>query len=119
MNNALPTSGCDNPINLSNTALVDAGANVSLLGALAPANTAALQLPCKKMLQPSGTSFFTTGTLELLLSKLPKQAREARRAPVTNNLLSVSVLCDAGCEVLFHPSGCEITYNGETIIRGW
>ena len=71
------------------------------------------------MLQPSGTSFFTTGTLELLLSKLPKQAREAHRAPVTNNLLSVSVLCDAGCEVLFHPSGCEITYNGETIIRGW
>ena len=71
------------------------------------------------MFQPAGTSFFTTGTLELLLSKLPKAAREAHRAPVTNNLVSVSVLCDAGCEVLFHPAGCDITYNGETIIRGW
>ena len=119
MNNTFSTSGCSNPSNLSNTALVDAGANVTLLGALAPANTAAFQLPTKRMFQPAGTSFFTTGTLELLLSKLPKAAREAHRAPVTNNLVSVSVLCDAGCEVLFHPAGCDITYNGETIIRGW
>jgi hypothetical protein len=63
---------------------------------------------------------FTTNTLELLLNKLPKAAREAHEAPtITNNLLSVSVLCDAGCEVYFHGHGCEITFNGETIVRGW
>ena len=63
---------------------------------------------------------FTTKTLELLINKLPKAAREAHRAPtLTNNLLSVSVLCDAGCEVFFHSHGCEITLNGETIVRGW
>ena len=63
---------------------------------------------------------FTTNTLELLLTKLPKAAREAHAAPtITNNLLSVSVLCDAGCEVYFHGQGCEITFNGETIVRGW
>ena len=63
---------------------------------------------------------FTTKTLELLINKLPKAAREAHRAPtLTNNLLSVSVLCDAGCEVHFHFHGCEITFNGETIVRGW
>ena len=63
---------------------------------------------------------FTTSTLELLLNKLPKAAREAHRAPaITNNLLSVSVLCDAGCQVFFHEHGCEITFNGETIVRGW
>ena len=63
---------------------------------------------------------FTTKTLKLLLKKLPKAAREAHRAPtIINNLISVSVLCDAGCEVFFHYTGCEITYNGETIIRGW
>jgi hypothetical protein len=62
---------------------------------------------------------FTTTTLELLLNKLPKAAREAHEAPsITNNLLSVSVLCDAGCEVFLHSQGCEITFNGETIIRG-
>ena len=63
---------------------------------------------------------FTTNTLELLLTKLPKSAREAHAAPtLTNNLLSVSVLCDAGCDVWFHMHGCEISFNGETIIRGW
>ena len=63
---------------------------------------------------------FTTKTLQLLLNKLPKPAREAHRAPgIVNNLVSVSVLCDAGCEVYFHHTGCEITFNGETIIRGW
>ena len=45
---------------------------------------------------------FTTNTLELLLTKLPRAAREAHEAPtITNNLISVSVLCDAGCEVFF------------------
>ena len=63
---------------------------------------------------------FTTKTLQLLLNKLPKPAREAHCAPsIVNNLVSVSVLCDAGCEVYFHHTGCEITFNGETIIRGW
>ena len=63
---------------------------------------------------------FTTNTLELLLTKLPRAAREAHEAPtITNNLISVSVLCDAGCEVFFHMTGCEITFNGETIVRGW
>ena len=63
---------------------------------------------------------FTTKTLQLILNKLPQQAREAHLAPtITNNLVSVSVLCDAGCEVYFHSHGCEVTFNGETIIRGW
>jgi hypothetical protein len=63
---------------------------------------------------------FTDKTMELLLSKLPKAARAAHRArKLTNNLLSVSVLCDAGCEVFFHAQGCEISFNGETILRGW
>ena len=63
---------------------------------------------------------FTTNMLDLLLSKLPKAAREAHKAPtLTNNLLSVSVLCDAGCEVFLHMHGCEVTFNGETIVQGW
>ena len=62
---------------------------------------------------------FTSKTLELLLTKLPKAAREAHRAPgIINNLLSVSVLCDAGCDVWFHDKCCEIRFNGKTIIRG-
>jgi len=86
----------------------------------APSKLAAIQLPTKTIIQPAGARMFTTNTLELLLNKLPKAAREAHEAPtLTNNLLSVSVLCDAGCDVWFHMHGCEIAFNGETIIRGW
>ena len=62
---------------------------------------------------------FTNKTMELLLAKLTKAAREAHRASgIINNLLFVSVLCDAGCEVFFHTTGCEISFNGEIIVRG-
>ena len=63
---------------------------------------------------------FTTKTVNLLLQKLPTKARQAHRVPgIINSLLSVPVLVDAGCEVFFHRTGCDITFNGETIIRGW
>ena len=63
---------------------------------------------------------FTTKTMELLLAKLPKASRKAHLAPgIINNLLSVSVLCNAGCEVFLHRNGCEISFNGEIIVRGW
>ena len=55
-----------------------------------------------------------------MLDKLPKAAREVHRAPgIINNLLFVSVLCDVGCEVFFHSTGCEISFNGIIIVRGW
>ena len=58
--------------------------------------------------------------MEVLLAELPKAAREAQRAPgIINSLLSVSILCDAGCEVFFHSTGCEISFNGEIFVRGW
>ena len=63
---------------------------------------------------------FTTKTMELLLTKLPKAAREAHLAPgIINNLLSVSVLCDASCEAFFHSTGYEMNFNEEIIVRGW
>ena len=62
----------------------------------------------------------STHAVNLLLTKLPADARLAHRLPgLVNNLLSVAVLCDAGCEVFFHKHGCEVTLNGETILRGW
>jgi hypothetical protein len=38
---------------------------------------------------------------------------------LTNNQLSVPVLCNAGCEVFFNAAGCEVTLNSEIILRGW
>ena len=62
----------------------------------------------------------STHAVNLLLNKLPADARLAHRLPdLVNNFLSVAVLCDAGCEVFFHKHGCEVTHTGETILRGW
>ena len=62
----------------------------------------------------------TTKTVNLLLKKLPTKARQVNRVPgIMNSLLSVPILVYMGCEVFFHRTRCDITYNGETIIRGW
>ena len=45
---------------------------------------------------------FNTKTMELLLVKLPKAAREVNLSPgIINNIISLSVLCNASCEVFF------------------
>ena len=55
-----------------------------------------------------------------MIAKLPKVSRETLLAPgIINNLLYVSVLCDACCEVFLNSTGCKISFNGEIIVRGW
>ena len=72
------------------------------------------------VVQPSGERMQSTHTVDLLLGSLPPDARMAHSLPgLTNNLLSVAVLCDAGCEVFFNATGCEVTLNGLVILRGW
>jgi hypothetical protein len=72
------------------------------------------------VIQPGGTSMRTTHAMGLLLQKLPPNARMAHCLPeLVHNLLSVAVLCYAGCKVYFHSTGCEVTLNGEIILRGW
>ena len=62
----------------------------------------------------------TTKTVNLLLKKLPTKARQAHLVPrIMNSLLAVPFFVDEGCELFFHLTVCDITYNGETIIRGW
>ncbi|KAL7478261.1 hypothetical protein ACHAW6_004033, partial [Cyclotella cf. meneghiniana] len=117
--NSTTTPGCANPPDLNTTALLDTGANISLLHSDAPAQRSPTQLPIKCITQPKGT-LVTTETLLLHLTKLPTQARIAHRSPgISNNLLAASDLADAGCELFFHSNGCEVIYNGEIILRGW
>ena len=86
----------------------------------AEAKEAEVQEPQKILSQPDGAQMETTRTLELLLPKWPKKAQRAFRTPkVTNNLVAVCELCDAGCGVYFHRTGVEEDYDGEIISRGW
>ena len=80
-NNIYLQPGCTNPPDIITTALVDSAANVLLLDNGAASNESATQLPTKTILQPSGARMSTTKTMELLLAKLPKAAREAHLAP--------------------------------------
>jgi hypothetical protein len=62
----------------------------------------------------------STHAVNLLLTKLPDDARLAHRLPgLIKNLLSGAVLYNAGCKVFFHKHGCKVTLNRETILRGW
>ena len=59
------------------------------------------------VLQLSDTKMTSTHAVNLLLMKLPNAAQLAHRLPsLVNNLLSVAVLCDAGCKVFFYKHGC-------------
>eukprot|EP00804_Cyclotella_cryptica_P012573 CCRYP_014710-RA/>CCRYP_014710-RA protein AED:0.34 eAED:0.26 QI:0/0/0/1/0/0/2/0/588 len=106
--------------NLNTTAIIDTGANISLLNTNAPASCSQEQSLPKSIIQPKGPILTTTENLVLLLNNLPHDARLAYRKPgIKNNLLAASGLVDAGCELFFHQHGCEITQNGEIILQGW
>jgi len=55
---------------------------------------------------------------EAVLALMPYQTL-TKISGITNNLLSASNLVDAGCEIFCHHTGCEVTHNGEIILRGW
>ena len=62
----------------------------------------------------------TTENLILLLNKLPANVQLAYRTPgIKNNLVAVSELIDAGCELFFHQHRCEVVLNREILLRGW
>jgi len=100
-------------------AFINTAASVLLLTPTAPAGNRTTNNVQITVLQPSGAKMTSTHAVNLLLNKLPANARLAHCLPgLVNNLLSVTALCDAGCEVFFHKHGCEVTHNGETILRG-
>ncbi len=83
----------------------------------APMNNSNIQISIN---QPRGDRIMTSHSVDLLLTKLPQHARLAHQLPgLTNNLLSIAVLWNAGCKAFFHKMGCNITLDGEVILWGW
>jgi hypothetical protein len=112
-------SGCANPPNLNKMALINTAASCTVLMTISPATTttnADIQIT---VIQPGGNHMTITHTVNLLLQNLPPEAQLGHRLPGhVNNLLSVAALVDAGCEVFFHCTGCEVTFNGAIILQG-
>ena len=113
-------SSCTNPTDLESIAFTNTTASVTLLTNKAPTSSTTNTNVHITVLQPSDAKMTSTHAVDLLLKKLPTDARLAYQLPcLINNLLSVTVLCNAGCEVFLHKHGCEVTLNGETIPRWW
>jgi hypothetical protein len=112
-------SSCTNPPNLSFTAFINTAASKSLVTPSTRTSNAT-SLESITVIQPSGDKMRTTHAVNLLLSKLLPNACMAHSLPgLTNNLLSVAVLCNAGCESFFNSTGCKVTFDGEVSLQGW
>ena len=81
---------------------------------------AKVQGPNFSLNMSSHIPIFTTTTLELLLGKLPPEARKAFQVDnIPHNLVAVATLVNAGCDVHIYDWGFNIDINGETIYKGW
>ncbi len=62
----------------------------------------------------------TVHAIDLLLWNLPPDARLGHHlSGLVNNRLPVAALVDAGCKVFLYCTGCEVTFDGAIILRGW
>ena len=116
------TPGCTNPTDYKKTtAFLDSAALLTLLQQQAVYRLARVQEEAKNLGTPHpGATMRTQKTIELMLPKLPLRTRKGYTVPnITNNLVSVAKLYDAGCAVFFHQHGVDITYEGEIIGKGW
>jgi hypothetical protein len=109
-----------NPYNLDLTEFIKTAAMLMLLTSNAPASPNTHTNLGISMIQLVGASMRTTHGMDLRLQKLPPDTHMAHRLPgIINNLLSIAVLCNVGCKVYFHGTGCEVSLNKEIILRGW
>ena len=68
----------------------------------------------------NGQTVATHKTLCNQLNNLPQKASSAYCIPsIHNNLLAISQLCDAGCDVTFDRIGVIIQYDGVIVLQGW
>ena len=103
---------------IKNWAILDSGATSHFLITQAPANNIRPALKPITARLPNGSTITSTKQCELDISGLPKNAREAHIIPGLANysLVSVTKLCNAGCEVNFTKIGCTITHNGRAVL---
>jgi hypothetical protein len=69
---------------------------------------------------PDGTILQATHQCELRLPNLPPKARVAHVFKEFHNpLLSIALLCDNGCEVIFANTNVTVQHNAKTILTGY
>jgi hypothetical protein len=79
--------------------------------------------PCKKEIRiraANGAIMQATHEAELNFPMLPSAARRILIVPelADKTLMSISQLCDAGCQVTFDTNAVNVYYNGEVVLTG-
>jgi hypothetical protein len=117
VNHIINEPNCANPVQVEHTTLIDTAASVTLLTKTTPATSTTNPDVRISVVQPGGDCMTTTHAVDLLLSNLSPKARLVHQLPsLVNHLLSVAVLCDAGCKVFFYKTGCKVTLDNTTIL---
>jgi hypothetical protein len=107
-------------VTTDDTAILDSGCTTFFKSAAAPcSNKQASHVPLNVNM-PNGTTIQSSHTCNLLLTRLPPQARQAHILPgmVHNSLILVGQLCDNGCSVTLTHDQVTVTKNKECVMRG-
>ena len=101
-------------------AVLDSGATGNFFVTDAPLNDRTEAHEPLTVTLPDGNKVNSTHVGFLDIPRLPKQARIGHVIPGlnTHSLVSVPVLCNAGCEVLFTKIGVTVKYRGSTVLTG-
>lgn len=69
---------------------------------------------------PDGKKIQSTHTCELDVPNLPEAARQAHIVPglAHTSLISIKILCDAGCRVVFEKAYCRVYYQHKIVWTG-
>ena len=117
--NAVPhTNYTTAPLKIAkNTALADAGATGHFVLPDTPViNVKVARHPLKINL-PDGDCLTSTHTYTLGILWLPNNAKEAHIVPglAHASLISIKILCDAGCKVTYDDDECRVYYNKKVL----
>ena len=120
---ALNTTNTNNSSNIAipqNKGIADSGATGHFMLPGAPViNIRATKAPIKIVL-PDGDTIQSTHECELDIPALPAKARIAHIVPglAHTSLISIRVLCDAGCAVYYDEDECQVHYKKRLIWTG-
>ena len=101
-------------------AIADAGATGHFL---LPGTPVIDVMPATKPISinlPDGSVIRSTHTCRLNIPWLPEEATKGHIVPglAHTSLVSISVLCDAGCRVEYDEGQCRVNYRGRTVWHG-
>ena len=103
-----------------NMAIADAGATGHFLQPGAPAIYIKPTEKAISILLPDGQRIKSTHECELNIPHLPQGAKKAHIVPklAHTSLVSIKMLCDAGCKVTYDEEDVKVFYNNEIIWKG-